>query len=64
MIDSYKALELQIDYYREFSVQDKYRTLNGELYGEYWDDRKDELDITFNYENVMLPLVLLSMKYE
>lgn len=64
LVDSYKALELPGAYYREFSVQDKYRTLEGDLYGEYWEDRKEDLDISYNYEHVVLPLVLLGMKYE
>ena len=64
LVDAYKALELPGAYYREFSVQDKYRTLEGDLYGEYWEDRKEDLDISYNYEHVVLPLVLLGMKYE
>lgn len=64
LVDSYKALELPGSYYREFSVEDKYRTLEGDLYGEYWEDRKEDLDISYNYEHVVLPLVLLAMKYQ
>ena len=64
LADDYKSFQLAPDYYREFSVQSKYRTLDGDLYGEYWDNKKEELDITYNYDKLILPMVLLAMKYE
>lgn len=48
-IDHYKSYELPLAYYREFNPRSVYRTLDGEEYMEFWDDRKEQLDLSYNY---------------
>lgn len=49
-IDRYKNLSLPLEYYREFNSRSSYVLLNGESYGEYWEEEKENLDIHYNYE--------------
>lgn len=50
MIDRYKELSLPMDYYREFNSRSSYVVLNGETYGDYWEEEKENLDIHYNYQ--------------
>lgn len=58
--DKYKALDLDIDYYREFNAQSRFILSNGEVSDtEYMD--KEELDIMYNYLNIISKLVLITI---
>ena len=62
MSTSYKFRELPLDFYREFNVESKY-TLIGtdDRYDEFWEDRKEELDISYNFINIIIPLVKIAL---
>lgn len=60
ILDQYKSYDLPVDYYREFNARSCYTTVTGEEFMEYWEDRKQDLDITYNYFILCnLPKILL-----
>lgn len=59
-VSLYKRRELDIEYYREFNREAKFRIHQGDqpiLYNTGDDDLIDELDITFNFLNIILPIL-------
>lgn len=59
-LNKYKRLELPLEYYREFNNLSKYIEKDlesGVVYDEYWDNRKDELDIRYNLFNIIIPIL-------
>ena len=61
-IDRYKARELPIEYYRRFDRDPKFDTFDSSLvFYEYWEENKEDLDISYNYNNVLLKLVKIPL---
>lgn len=57
---SYKLRELSVDHYRQFNASSSYVVTGSEdIYMEYWDYRKEDLDISYNWNNVIIPLILM-----
>lgn len=59
-INAYKFRELPVSFYREFNADSKIVLLNPDeniAYDDYWEDRKDELSIHYNYYNVFIPIL-------
>lgn len=61
-VDKYKQKELPLGYYRRFQ-QDAYFDILGDdsKYYEYWEDKVDEVDITFNYFNLLTYLAKIPL---
>lgn len=59
----YKQHKLPVEYYREFNASSKYRVLNNEneLWDDWWDERKDELNIQYNIDNVFIPFTKIAI---
>lgn len=58
----YKRKELEFDYYREFSIDSKFRyqLMGSEIMAEHIDERMlDKINIEYNYKNIILPLIKL-----
>ena len=58
-IDKYKKLELDLGYYRTFNREAVFELKNNEdgiVYSDYWEDRKDDLDISYNFNRIFIPL--------
>ena len=56
--DRYKRLELEPEYYRSFNREGNYRSKDGEyIYNMATPELLPEIDISFNYLNVILPLL-------
>lgn len=61
-IDRYKRRELPVGYYRRFDRDPKFDTYDDTVkFYEYWEDQKDELDITFNYIEVLIKLIKIPL---
>lgn len=60
-IDKYKRKELEVGYYREFSNNPVYRTLDGSTFEDYWDDGVQDLNITYNYNKILLKLIQIPL---
>lgn len=59
---SYKLRELPLEYYREFNNNSKYTITGSEdTYDEFWEESKDELNIMYNFINVLIPLVKIPL---
>ena len=62
VITDYKTRKLPIEYYREFTPSSKYTVIDGDWeYDSFWEDRVYELDISYNLENVLLPLTIIAV---
>ena len=62
MSSSYKRRELPLEFYREFNTNSKYTVIGiDDTYSEYWDDRIDELNITYNFTQILIPLVKIAL---
>lgn len=62
MIDRYKSYDLPIDYYRPFNVKSLYIVEEDDLeYEDYWEEDKKDLDISYNYLNVLSKLILITL---
>lgn len=60
--DKYKHRELDVGYYREFNVKSEYHLLNDNtIFMEYWEDKKEDLDITYNYFNILMKLIRIPL---
>lgn len=56
----YKLWELPLDDYREFNADSMYTVLgSSDRFTEYWDDRIAELNIMYNWQNVIIPITLM-----
>ena len=62
-IDDYKQLNLDIGYYRQFDINSQFilKEDDGMFYDMYWDDKKEELDISYNYNNIIIPLLNIAI---
>ena len=60
-IDKYKERSLEVGYYREFNFKSLFRTSEGLLYEVFWEDEKDKLDISYNFQNILLKLVQIPL---
>ena len=61
-IDKYKARELDIGYYRNFNSTSDFTIYNdSNQYMNYWEDEKDQIDITYNYFNILLQLIKIPL---
>lgn len=62
-IDKYKRLELPVGYYRQYDKKSYFELLENEdnhtRYDSYWEDRKEDLDISYNYLNIIIPMLNL-----
>ncbi len=59
-INEYKSRRLPVNYYREFNASSKILVADPEsmmTFDDYWEDRKDELLISYNYFNVLIPIL-------
>lgn len=57
-IDRYKSLDLDVGYYRNFNIKSDYTIINDDTsYMTYWEDQKSDIDISYNYYNLLLKLI-------
>lgn len=59
-INEYKERKLPVNFYREFNSSSKIIVADPESimsFDDYWEDRKDELSIQYNYFNVLIPIL-------
>lgn len=62
IITDYKTRNLPVEYYREFTPSSKYKVIGDDWeYDDFWEDRKDELDISYNLQNILLPLTIIGV---
>ena len=62
-ISKYKRRELEVGYYRTFDHH-SYYTLNddsGDIFKEYWEDSKDDLDISYNFHTILIKLIQIPL---
>ena len=60
----YKLRELELGYYREFSVNSNFRVIEDDVIYDNeafipYDDKRYRLDIGYNFQHILLPLVIL-----
>lgn len=61
-IDRYKKRELPVGYYRRFDRDPRFDTYDDSMkFYEYWEDQKEDLDITFNYIEVLIKLIKIPL---
>lgn len=62
-IDKYKNRELPVGYYRRFDRDPRFDTVenDGVKFYEYWEEQKHELNITFNYIEVLIKLIKIPL---
>lgn len=61
-IDKYKRKELEIGYYRVFNSKSNYDVNNDDFeFDDYWEEDKDDLDISYNYLNILIKLALIPL---
>ena len=61
-IDKYKNRELDIGYYRNFDNSSKFITYDKDIvYTECWDEFKDEIDISYNFYNILLKIIKIPL---
>lgn len=62
-IDKYKRLELPVGYYRQYDKKSYFKLLAEDTfslaYDSYWEDKKEDLDISYNYYNIIIPILNL-----
>ena len=61
-VDKYKNKELDIEYYRRFD-RDSYFDIVGDTlqYKDYWQENIDDIDISFNYFEILMKLVKIPL---
>jgi len=58
----YKLRDLPLSFYREFNVNCKYTIIGTtDTYDDYWEERKAEIDISYNFINILIPLVKIAL---
>jgi hypothetical protein len=58
----YKLRDLSVDFYREFNTNSKFNVIGTEdQYNDYWEDKKNELDISYNFTTILIPLVKIAI---
>lgn len=62
-IDKYKWRKLEVGYYRTFDHRSMYMMNDdsGELYENYFEEDKDDIDITYNYFMILLKLIQIPL---
>lgn len=61
-ISKYKRRELEVGYYRQFNHESNYILLgSSDTFMDYWEDSKDELDISYNFHKVLLKLIQIPL---
>lgn len=62
-IDRYKHLELEVGYYREFNSLSVFNIPNddGIIYNDYWEHSKKDIDIQYNFFNVLLKIIQIPL---
>lgn len=61
-IDKYKRRELEVGYYRQFDAKSEFHVLGSDdKYMEFWEEDKDELDISYNFLNVLIKLIKIPL---
>ena len=62
-LDKYKRKELEVGYYRTFDSRSKCELLDDTegLYDNYFEEDKIDLDITYNYFNILLKLIQIPL---
>lgn len=61
-IDRYKRRELPIGYYRRFDRDPRFDTYDDNIkFYEYWEEQKNDLDITYNYIEVLIKLIKIPL---
>ena len=56
----YKRRKLELSNYREFNADSMYTVIGSEdRFTEYWDDRIHELNIMYNWTNIIIPITLM-----
>ena len=61
-IDKYKRRELPIGYYRRFDRDPRFDIYDSQfVFYEYWEDRKEDIDIDFNYKEVLIKLIKIPL---
>lgn len=58
-IDSYKHMELPIEYYRQFNAKSAYVLNTEDEYMDFWEEEKNRIDIRYNYFILMELLKIL-----
>lgn len=56
-IDKYKRKELEVGYYRTFDRNSIFQVNDnsGISFDEYWEDKKENLDISYNFYRILVP---------
>lgn len=62
-IDKYKRKELEVGYYRVFNSKSNFELLDSDDFEfmDYWEEDKDDLDISYNYMNILLKLAVIPL---
>lgn len=61
-IDKYKTRNLPVGYYRNFNVKSDYIIIDDDTrYMTYWEDQKEDIDISYNYFNILLKLIKIPL---
>jgi hypothetical protein len=61
-IDKYKRRELPVGYYRRFDRDPCFDTFDESIkYYEYWEEHKEDLNIRFNYDEVLIKLIKIPL---
>ena len=61
-IDKYKRRELEIGYYRKFNQESDFNIVGDDTtYMQYWEEDKNNVDITYNFYNVLLKLIKIPL---
>ena len=61
-ISRYKRYELEVGYYRTFDHKSIYKLINdSDIFDEYWEEQKEDLDISYNYFNILIKLIQIPL---
>lgn len=62
-IDRYKKKELEVGYYRTFDYRSEIELLTDTevVYKDYWEDKKEDINISYNYFNILLKLIQIPL---
>ena len=61
-ISRYKLRELDLGYYRQFNHESNYIIQETrDTFMDYWEDAKDELDISYNFHKILLKLIQIPL---
>ena len=62
-ITKYKRKELEVGYYRQFNHESNFILLDNstDTFMDYWEESKDELDISYNFHEILLKLIQIPL---